>query len=223
MAKAWLDVLAVKGEEWGVLDTMITALGTYYAIARAALAKALSAERTQVITAECRVAFGNLIDTMRNIKKRWFFKPPLTDPDFYALLLTPPDQVATKKPKPRAVAEADVERPSVHVLELFIKAVKGSPVDPPGTDAGFRVYYGVMPPGGASPEMAMSFRRELAAVPVGGKELPHSTFTRRHSIRFDFDEEDSGKRVYFCIRIENEKGGDDGEGPWGPLFSAIIP
>jgi hypothetical protein len=198
MTKAWLDVLAVKGSGWGVTEAVITAL-----------AKAVSAERNKVITAECKAAFEAMIADMRDIKKRAFLQPPLTDADLYSLLLTPSDSTKTPIGTPKAVAEADVKRPSVHVLELLIKAVAGSP--------------GVMPSGGASAEDAMSFRRELAVVPTGGKDLPHSTFTRRHSIRFDFDEADSGKRAFFCICVENAKGGFDGTGPWGPLFSAIIP
>jgi hypothetical protein len=55
-----------------------------------------------------------------------------------------------------------------------------------------------------------------------GKDLPHSTFTHRKRFRFDF-EGDSGQTVYFCLRYENEKGGNDGEGPFGPIMSAIIP
>jgi hypothetical protein len=34
---------------------------------------------------------------------------------------------------------------------------------------------------------------------------------------------DSGKTVYFCLRYENQKGGEEGEGPFGPIMSAIIP
>ena len=30
----------------------------------------------------------------------------------------------------------------------------------------------------------------------------------------------SGKTVYFCVRYENAKGEP---GPWGPIFSAVIP
>jgi hypothetical protein len=29
--------------------------------------------------------------------------------------------------------------------------------------------------------------------------------------------------VYFSLKYENEKGGEEGEGPFGPIFSAIIP
>jgi hypothetical protein len=71
------------------------------------------------------------------------------------------------------------------------------------------------------PTAADKFR--ITAPPVKGGDLPHSTFTRRKKFRFDF-EGDSGKTVWFALRYENAKGGKDkGEGPFGPIFSAIIP
>jgi hypothetical protein len=36
----------------------------------------------------------------------------------------------------------------------------------------------------------------------------------------EFPPEDSGKTAYFSIRLENAKGG---KGPWGTVFSAVIP
>jgi hypothetical protein len=44
----------------------------------------------------------------------------------------------------------------------------------------------------------------------------------RKGYRFDFPG-DSGSTVYFCLRYENEKGGKEGEGPFGPILRAIIP
>ncbi|MDR2260454.1 MAG: RHS repeat protein [Azoarcus sp.] len=38
--------------------------------------------------------------------------------------------------------------------------------------------------------------------------------------RMDFAQEESGKTIYFCVRYENAKGEP---GPWGPIFSAVIP
>jgi hypothetical protein len=55
---------------------------------------------------------------------------------------------------------------------------------------------------------------------VTGADLPHSQFTRRRRVLMEFPAEDSGKTAYFAIRFENAKGG---KGPWGPVFSAIIP
>ncbi|MDR1930756.1 MAG: hypothetical protein LBQ44_09045, partial [Treponema sp.] len=62
----------------------------------------------------------------------------------------------------------------------------------------------------------------IAAPPRTGDDLPHSVFTRRKKYRFDFDG-NSGKTVYFCLRYENDKGGEEGEGPYGPILSAVIP
>jgi hypothetical protein len=42
--------------------------------------------------------------------------------------------------------------------------------------------------------------------PASGDGLPHSKFTRRKRELFDFAQEDSGTRAYFCIRYENAKG-----------------
>jgi hypothetical protein len=55
---------------------------------------------------------------------------------------------------------------------------------------------------------------------ISGEELPHSRFTRRKKELFDFPQEDRGKTIYFCVRYENAKGEP---GPWGPIFSAVIP
>ena len=44
------------------------------------------------------------------------------------------------------------------------------------------------------------------------------TIRKRHAIAFPA--EDSGKTAWFALRVENGKGG---KGPWGEMFSAIIP
>jgi hypothetical protein len=71
-------------------------------------------------------------------------------------------------------------------------------------------------------EATAADKLRISAAPVTGNDLPHSTFTRHKKYRFNFDG-DSGKTVWFCLRYENEKSGEEGEGPFGPLFSAIIP
>jgi hypothetical protein len=58
-------------------------------------------------------------------------------------------------------------------------------------------------------------------IPTTGDELPHSVWTRRRVERFSFPG-DAGKTVYFCIRYENSKGGEEGEGDWGPMFTATV-
>jgi hypothetical protein len=40
--------------------------------------------RTPVVTAHCREVFGRMETKMRDIKKRYFYAPPLSEPDFVA-------------------------------------------------------------------------------------------------------------------------------------------
>ncbi|MDR0376094.1 MAG: hypothetical protein LBH85_10330 [Treponema sp.] len=220
MAKNWLVVLEARAKAWKVPSTEVAELQTLTVAAGAALAMAQSSERTPVVTANCKAAFDALIAKMRFIKSRWFLSPPLTDADIISLELKPKDSTRTPVPPPAAQAEADISRPGVHLLDLHLRPAAGSPPDPHRSDYGHRVYYGVLPPGGASGEAATGAKRELSKAPGSGDDLPHSRFTRRKKELFDFPAEDSGKTVYFCVRYENAKGEP---GPWGPMFSSIIP
>jgi hypothetical protein len=93
-----------------------------------------------------------------------------------------------------------------------IRPVAGNP---PGaaSDYGVRIYWGLT---GAPTE---KYRFRVTETPKSGYDLPNSRYTRRKRENFDFDGE-SGNRVYFCMRYENNKGG---EGPFGPILSAVIP
>jgi hypothetical protein len=112
--------------------------------------------------------------------------------------------------------KADVIYCGIHILELVnIRRLTG------GTDDlhkgwGVRIYWGIM----GEPTEKDRFR--FFTPPRSGYDLPHSTFIHQKKYCFDFDG-DSGKTVWFCLRYENKKGGRDGDGPFGPLFSAIIP
>jgi hypothetical protein len=129
----------------------------------------------------------------------------------------PRDDHPTPIPRPTAQVEADVVLPGPHLVELWIKKLASLEEDPGRANYGVRVFWGVLGDSSA----ADKFR--ISSPPKSGDDLPHSTFTKRKKYRFDFPEEDRGKTVYFCLRYENSKGGKEGEGPWGPIISAIIP
>ena len=221
MAKNWLFIIGNSNPPpWNIPQPDVADLNNLTGEAETALVQAQSSARTPVITAECKAAFEALIAKMRLLKSHYFLTPPLTDADYISLELQPKDTTHTPVPPPTAQAEADISRPGVHLLELHLRPVAGSPPDPHRADYGYRIYYGVLPPGGAAVEAATGIKRELLKAPVSGDELPHSRFTRRKKELFDFPAEDSGKTVYFCIRYENAKGEP---GPWGPMFSSVIP
>jgi hypothetical protein len=128
------------------------------------------------------------------------------------------DPHPTPVPRPKAEPEADITYPGKHLLELAkIRPIVGTMSDEEEkAEFGVRIFWGVM----GAPTATDKFR--LTAPPETGDDLPHSTFTHRKRFRFDFDG-DSGKTVWFCLRYENEKGGNEGEGPFGPLFNAVVP
>ena len=222
MAQNWLTVLQNQGPQnpWNIPPAELAAFQAQVGDTATIFEQAQSSARTPVITAECKAAFEALIAKMRLLKSHYFLTPPLTDADYISLELQPKDTTHTPVPPPTAQAEADMTRPGVHLLELHLRPVAGSPPDPHRADYGYRIYYGVLPPGGAAVEAATGTKRELLKAPVSGDDLPHSRFTRRKKELFDFPAEDSGKTVYFCIKYENAKGEP---GPWGPMFSSVIP
>jgi hypothetical protein len=228
MSQNWLTILNSSEPgptppptpPWNIPLQDVEDLQTLTDAASSILAIAQSSARTETITAECKAAFEAMIAKMRFIKSRYFLEPPLVDADLISLGLHPKSTSHTPIPAPTTQAEADIGRPGVHLLELYLRAVSGAKADPNSADYGFRIYWGIMPQGGASAEAATGKKRELTQPAISGEELPHSKFTRRKKELLDFPAEDSGKTVFFCIRFENAKGEP---GPWGPIFSTIIP
>ncbi|MDR0635092.1 MAG: hypothetical protein LBF91_08960 [Azoarcus sp.] len=221
MSENWQTILVTtKVSAWNIPTAEVTALKTLTTAAEVALALSQSSARTVVVTAQTKAAFAALTEKMRFFKSRYFVSPPLVDADYISLGLKPHDTKPTPVPPPTAQAEADITYPAAHTLELHLRPLADTAPDPHHSDYGFRVYYGILPPGGATLEAAAGPRRDLLKPPTSGDELPHSHFTRRKRERLDFAQEESGKTVYFCVRYENAKGEP---GPWGPIFSAVIP
>jgi hypothetical protein len=219
MAKEWCTVLSRNSQKWKIPNEVETELEGLYEVAQDELNEAMSGNRTPVVTARCNEAFHALTAKMRDIKDRYFKKPPLIDSDFVALGLKLKDNIKTPVAVPTGQAEADVTYPGPNLLMLRLRHIEGTLTDP-RADYGYRIYYGILPHGGATAEEAAGIHHYLMKPPVSGEELPNSTFTRRKKELMDLPAVDSGKTAYFCIRYENAKGK---KGPWGPVFSAVIP
>jgi hypothetical protein len=220
MAHNWGVILGTRAVVWNIPSNEVIELATLAGTAATALEVAQGSERTLVATALCKAAFDALIEKMRFLKSHYFLSPPLFDTDLVSLDLKSKDTNLSPISPLTFQAEASISLLGVHLMELHMGPVSSSSPDPHSSDYGYRIYYGIMPPNGASVEMATGAKRELMHIPVSGNDLPFSKFTRRKKELFDFAPEDSGKTVYFCIRYENTKGEPS---PWGPLFSAVIP
>ena len=123
------------------------------------------------------------------------------------------DKTPTAIPAPSSQGMAEVQYGGVHEITLANIHAIGTLSADPRSDYGVSIHYGILEPGNPGG------RFRIAAPPATGDDLPHSVFTRKKKHLFDF-EGDTGKTVYFCLRYENEKGE---AGPYGPIFSALIP
>jgi hypothetical protein len=213
MAKTWTTVLSTKGTAWGVVVAERGELNDLWTAAEEVLNQAMSSERTATITAKCVEAFDELTGFMRRLKRRFFHSPPLANSDYVSLLLSPPDVTPTPIPVPTAQVEADLTFPGIHLVELRkIRPVAGNPPRSL-SDYGVRIFWGLT----GKPSEKDKFR--VTEPPTSGYDLPNSRFTRRQKELFNFDGE-RGNTVYFCMRYENQSGG---EGPFGPILNAVVP
>ena len=213
--RSWIEVFLSQSpaNPWNIPAEQVAELQTLENTAGIILQKAQSTERTPVINAECRAAFSALVEKMRFFKSHYFLIPPLSEIDLVAIGFKPSDS-ASPIPVPEAQPEADISFPGIHLVELRkIRPVSGGITPDDRSGYGVRIYFGLS----GEPSELHPFR--VVGTPKTGRYLPESLFTRRKRELFDFDGE-SGCLVYFCLRYENSKGE---AGPFGPIFSAIIP
>ena len=204
MAKNWAAILAVKGADWGVPAATVTAFSALVTEADGVLAAAKNdAVRTPVVTAHCREVFERLEQEARDIKKRYFFVPPLTEADIAALGLKMHDPHPTPSGKPTSQVRAEPYLTGLHQMGFRIVYVSGSPGDP--ANKVYRVWYVLVPPGGKAPSSPEELTKEFSTKRM--KDVLHFAF------------EDSGKTVYMAVQIGN----GNMTGDWGPMTQAIVP
>jgi hypothetical protein len=221
LVKTWNTVFAVHGYTWGIPPERMSQLQNDANNAQIILDKVKSGERTPADIVLCNEMFKSMETEARFIKKHFLLIPPLTLADFPTLLLPLPNAAHTPIPTPTGQPALTLTYPGgPHVLAVHLSLLHGTqPPDRRG-DYGYALYRGIMPQGGATLEQAASVKHYLMQEPFSGDELLHYRFTRRKKELVDFDANESGMRVYFCARYENQKGE---HGIWGPVESAIIP
>jgi hypothetical protein len=204
MAKDWMAVIGGKVSAWNIPAQALSDLSTLTQAAGSSLQVAQTeSTRTPVATATCREDFDAMIAKMRDIKRRYFFEPPLTGADIISLGLKPHDSTPTQSGTPTAQVTLETFLIGRHELGVKIIYITGDPHD--GANKGYRIWYSV--------------RSWCDTPPDNPDELHTSFFTKRRKdvIEFAFDE--SGKTAYMAVQVENESK----KGPWGPMTSALIP
>jgi hypothetical protein len=219
MARNWLSILPDKAAAWGIPTATVQNLDNLTAAANEALSLAITSARNAVINQQVRTAFGELTECMRDIKRRYFFIPPLTEADWVSLGLKLHDDSSGTIGPPTSVVSAEISYPHKNALALHITPIGGHAYDE-RPDWGFRVHYGVLPRAGDVSEEMMIERQYLRRVPQNPEELTISHFTHRKHDLIEFPYDNSGKQCFICVRYENGKGD---AGPWGPMVSSFIP
>jgi hypothetical protein len=156
---------------------------------------------------------------MRRVKNDYFKSYVLRPEDYPNLHLKPPDTIRTPVNTPTGVADSKVELTVARRLTV-VNTFPAAPDLDDRANYGFRAYMSVVADDPAARTALTGKHYYLAKPPASPEELHESDFTRKKRHVFDFAYEDTGKTAYFCVRVENSKGD---KGPWGTMFSAVIP
>jgi hypothetical protein len=205
MAIIWITVCTVKRLAWGIAGVALTEFTALKDAAQAALALIQDeSTRTRVTIAECAAAFAALEDFMRDFKRRYFIKPPLTDADFISLGLKPPDSTRTPIDPPKEGPEFSITQMGRGALGIvYWYGETGRKGSKPKGVKGARIYYGF------SAESITN--QNLLTMSEWATRCPHV-------IRFT--EADRGKRIYIALRWE--LGREHGESPWSKTQSELV-
>ena len=155
---------------------------------------------------------------MRFIKNNYFNSPPRTAEELAMLGLSEHGK-PSPIPKPENQVTGKTRPLGDHLLEVILEIVGDMAKDTKASDYGFRIFAGVEDPAGVKGR----YGKYLSAQPQSYSDFSWSFFTKRKQEIFDYDEADRGKKAWFIVQMEQQKGGTDGKGPLGPLFWTIIP
>lgn len=205
MSQNWLAKMKLKGRlAWGIDEEKTAELEEAIANAEAEFIRPVPT-RNLSTNATLKSNFVKLKTLMRDIKKRHFFVPPLTDEDITSLGLKPKDTIPTSIGKPEGKVAVKINYTADGNLQILL-----SPQDANAENSkakyGVRVYYEAFAAGDTMPK--------------SGKDLRRSKFTRKKKIVIEFEPEDKGKTAFVCAQYENSKGES---GQWGDMVSAIVP
>jgi len=181
MAKRWMDVLPRKAQAWRIPMDMVQRLEFLTGEAMVLLDRADSPEG--------RTAFAEMVAHMRDIRRRTFFMPPLTDGDFADLGLQPPDNIRTPHIDVSEMVDFVIHLSNIRelVVDFWIQG-EAHKAKPHGYDGAVIIW---------------DIRDTPPADP---KELANHTMASRTPHTLTFDEAQRGKTVQIALAWQNERG-----------------
>jgi len=203
MAKLWTEILAERWEDWGLQEKEVARLTELYETARLAFDRNNSDARGPVAAAAAVTAFNALVSCMRDIKKRHFFVPPLTNGDLISLNLRPHDNARTEHTAVKEIVDF-VLRPGAEaqIVVDFRQRGEAHKAKPRGY-AGAVIIWGV-----------------LDGQPADNEQLPRHTMAPRTPHILHFKNTERGKTVWVTLAWQNTRGIT---GEWPAYQSAIVP
>jgi len=204
VAEDWITyVTAARASAWGLPAQAMTELAALTSTAKALLDIVDSPERTSVKVAECNTAFDALRARMRDLKRRYFMKPPLQDADLVAMHLPIPDTV-----------HSEIQTPEIHVgLSAAPSANREIEIERIVLETGSRAE----PYGMIGAELVEKVGGDPPADP---EKMTNAMLLKRHRTTRVYAEEDRRKPVWYSARWVNNR---SEPGPWCDIVETTIP
>jgi len=203
LAKRWLGILPGKETAWRIPEGMIARLALLAADAEMFQTRADSAEGTKGDIARARTAFHALVAHMRDIRRRVFFMPPLTEGDFADLGLEPPSTDRTPHIDVPEMVDFVIHLRSIRelVVDFWVQG-EANKAKPLGYE-GAVVIWGIRD---TPPEHPDDFQHHAMA-----SSTPHI---------LTFEETERGNTVWIALAWQNERGY---LGQYSEYKSAVVP
>ncbi|MDR2038974.1 MAG: hypothetical protein LBQ60_13710 [Bacteroidales bacterium] len=161
------------------------------------------ATRTPLITSAKREARKEYEKLLRILVRNLEHNTRVTNDDRRNMGITIPSATRTAVPPPSSYPEFSVDTSVIRRLSLhFRNQGSDSRAKPKGVH-GVEIKWGIRD----TPPQAVT-------------DLLNSSFDTRTPFTLEFEENQRGKNVWFCLRWENTKGE---KGPWSEMIGAIIP
>jgi hypothetical protein len=137
------------------------------------------------------------------VKAYLAFNPAVTDADKESMGLPLHDNTRTPTPPPSTIPEAEIDSSIIRQLTIHFKDNGSKKRGKPQGVHGVEIVWDI-----------------TETVPTSMDEFKNSAFDTASPYTFTFNENQRGKRVFFCLRWENAR---SEKGPWSEIYNAIIP